>query len=137
MMEYLPITSTIAASLAIVMFALTVTVSIGRINLGKAEGDVAKYPIGDGNDENLKRRIGAFRNFTEYAPMCLILIALIEINGAGASLIWGLGVAFVAGRLLHVVGMLTNPHFPLPRIIGMFATYAALLVPAGWLILGN
>ncbi len=135
-MEYLPITSTIAASLAVVMLILTLMVSIGRINLGKAEGDVAKYPIGDGNDENLKRRISAFNNFTEYAPMCIIMIALIEINGASSSLIWSLGVAFVAGRILHVIGMLTNPHFPLPRIIGMFATYAALFVPVGWLILG-
>lgn len=134
-MEYLPITSVIAVSLAVTMFIITLMVSIGRVNLGKAEGDVAKYPIGDGDNENLKRRISAFSNFTEYAPMCLIMIALIEINGASSSLIWSLGVAFVAGRILHVIGMLTNPNFPLPRIIGMFATYAALLVPAGWLIL--
>ncbi len=133
-MDYLPITSMIAASLAVIMFTLTFMVSIGRINLGKAEGDTAKYPIHDGNDENLKRRISAFSNFTEYAPMCLIMIALIEINGATSTLIWSLGVAFVAGRILHVIGMLTNPHFPLPRIIGMLATYAALLVPAAWLV---
>ncbi len=134
-MEYLPITSIIAASLAVIMFALTSMVSIGRINLGKAEGNSAKYPIHDGNNENLKRRISAFSNFTEYAPMCLVMIALIEINGATSTLIWSLGLAFVAGRILHVIGMLTNPHFPLPRIIGMFATYAALLVPAAWLVI--
>ncbi len=133
-MDYLPITSMIAASLAVIMFTLTSMVSIGRINLGKAEGDTAKYPIHDGNDENLKRRISAFSNFSEYAPMCLVMIALIEINGATSTLILSLGVAFVSGRILHVIGMLTNPHFPLPRIIGMLATYAALLVPAAWLV---
>jgi len=134
-MIYLPVTSTIATSLAFIMLVLTFMVSISRINLGKSEGDIAKYPIHDGNNENLKRRISAFSNFTEYAPMCLIMIALIEINGATSTLLWVLGGSFVAGRILHVIGMLTNPHFPLPRIIGMFATYASLLVPAGWLVI--
>ena len=132
-MAYLPITATFAATLAVLMFVLTLLVSMGRINLGKAEGDAAKYPIHDGNDETLKRRIGAFNNFTEYTPMSLIMLALIEFNGAPATLIWILGASFVGGRVLHVIGMLTNPHFPLPRIVGMFATYAILLVPAGWL----
>lgn len=134
-MDYIPITSIIASALAVLMFILTLTVSMARINLGKAEGDVAKYPIHDGNDEYLKRRIAAFSNFTEYTPMCLIMLALIEANGASSTLIWSLGASFIAGRVLHVFGMLTNPHFPLPRIIGMFATYATLLLPAGWLIL--
>lgn len=133
-MNYLPITSMIAASLAVIMFTLTFMVSVGRINLGKAEGDTAKYPIHDGGNENLKRRISAFGNFTEYVPMCVIMIALVEINGATSILIWSLGVAFVIGRILHAIGMLINPHFPLPRIIGMFATYAVLLMSAGWLV---
>lgn len=132
---YLPITLTIAAALAMLMFILTISVSLRRISLRKAEGDVAKYPIHDGNDENLKRRIGAFSNFIEYAPMCLIMLALLETNGASSTLIWSLGAAFVAGRVLHAIGMLTNPHFPLPRIIGMCATYAVVLVPAGWLVM--
>jgi len=132
-MDFLPITSIISATLALIMFVLTLMVSLGRINLGKAEGDIAKYPIDDGNNESLKRRIATFRNFTEYVPMGLIMLALIEINGASSTLVWGLGVAFIIGRLLHVMGMLINPHFPLPRIIGMFATYAILLVPAVWL----
>lgn len=134
-MNYLPITSMIAATLAFLMFGLSLMVSMGRINLGKAEGDVAKYPIHDGNNENLKRRIGSFSNFTEYAPMCLIMLALIEASGASPTLIWSLGISFVVGRVLHLVGMLINPHYPLPRITGMLATYATLLIPAGWLFL--
>lgn len=101
----------------------------------KQRGDAGKYPIHDGDDENLKRRIGAFTNFIEYVPVALLLLALIELQGATSVLIWGLGVAFVIGRILHAIGMLSNPHFPLPRIIGMLATYAVLLIPAGWLIL--
>ncbi len=126
-MELIPITTNIAVFLAIQMFVLTLMVSFRRVSLGKAEGDVAKYPIHDGNDELLARRIGAFSNFIEYAPMCIIMLALLEISGASAALIWGLGASFAVGRVLHAIGMFINPHFPLPRIIGMFATYAVLL----------
>lgn len=134
-MDVLVITSKIAAALAIQMLVLTLMVSIRRVTLGKAEGDVAKYPYQDGNDETLKRRIRALGNFTEYVPLCLIMLALIEFNGASVGLLWGLGIFFVVGRILHSIGMLSNPHFPLPRIIGMFATYAVLTVPAIWLFL--
>ena len=134
-MEVLEITSKIAAALAIQMLVLSMMVSMRRVELGKSEGDIAKYPYQDGNDETLKRRMRAFGNFIEYVPMCLIMLALIEFNGAGEKLLWGLGVCFVLGRISHSIGMLSNPHFPAPRIIGMFATYAMLIVPAVWLLL--
>tara|TARA_B110000211_G_C13993839_1_gene515267 strand:- start:227 stop:634 length:408 start_codon:yes stop_codon:yes gene_type:complete len=133
-MEFLDITSKIAAVLAIQMLFLTMLVSMRRVALGKSEGDIAKYPYQDGNDESLKRRIRAFGNFIEYVPMCLIMLALIEFNGASEKLLWGLGVFLIIGRISHSVGMLSNPHFPVPRIIGMFASYAALIVPAIWLL---
>lgn len=133
-MEVLDITSKIAAVLAIQMFILTMMVSMRRVALGKSEGDIAKYPYQDGGDETLIRRIRAFGNFIEYTPMCVIMLALIEFNGANQNLLWGLGGFFIIGRILHSIGMLTNPHFPVPRIIGMFATYAVLVVSAAWLL---
>lgn len=133
----LEITSYIAAFLAIIMFVLTMMVSMQRVNLGKQAGDIAKFVFGDGDDEIMRRRIRAFGNFIEYVPTCLIMIALIEMQGASDTLVWCVGGAFVVGRLLHATGMLTNPRKPLLRIVGMFATYAALLVPAGWLLLAH
>lgn len=134
-MEILEITSKIAALLAVHMFVLTMLVSMRRVSLGKSEGDIAKYPYEDGGDEKLKRRIRAFGNFIEYVPMCLIMLALIEFHGANGNLVWGLGVCFILGRIAHSIGMLFSPHFPLPRIIGMFSTYAVLLVSAAWLFI--
>ena len=133
-MEMLEITSIITAILAIQMFVLSLIVSLRRVSLGKAEGDIAKYPYQDGNDETLRRRIRAFGNFSEYVPMCLIMLGLIEFRGANQNLVWGLGIAFVIGRIFHSIGMLSNPHFPLPRIVGMLSTYALLVVSAVWLV---
>jgi len=134
-MEIIQITSKIAAILAVLMFILTMMVSLRRVELGKEHGDIAKFPYQDGDDEKLKRRIRAFGNFIEYTPMCIIMLGLLEVSGGSSTLIWALGSVFVVGRILHAAGMLTNPHFPLPRIIGMFATYAILVAPAIWFFL--
>ena len=134
-MQSLPITSLVAASLGVVMFYLTMIVSMRRVQLGKEAGDIAAFVFGDGDDETLRRRIRAFGNFVEYTPFGLIMLALIEIQGAPFLLVLTLGVAFALGRILHAFGMLFNPRVPLPRIIGMFATYAVILFPAAWLVL--
>ncbi|MBL1321572.1 MAG: MAPEG family protein [Methylophaga sp.] len=133
-MALLPITSTIAAPLAILMFVLTLLVSLRRIQLGKEDGDIAKFVFGHGDDEAFRCRIRAFGNFIEYVPMALLVLAFIELQGAPSVLVWWLGGLFAVGRLLHAIGMLFSPRFPLPRAVGMLPTYAVLLVSAGWLI---
>jgi len=130
----LPITSTIAAALAIVMFPLTVQVSMRRAAIGVKAGDVAKAVFGDADDPGLRAAIRAFGNFTEYAPMCLLLLALMELQGASSSLLWGIGGAFVLGRLIHGLSMTYIPRSPAPRGLAMIATYASLLVPAWWFL---
>lgn len=135
-MESLTITPLLAAVLAVQMFILSLMVSMRRVSLGRAEGDIAKYPYQDGRDETLRRRMRAFGNFVEYTPLCLLLLGMLEWRSESIELIWGLGLAFIAGRILHALGMLLNPYFPLPRIVGMLCTYAVLLVSA-YLILND
>lgn len=134
-MNLLPITSTIAAILAIVMLPLTVQVTMQRVALGKAMGDIAGVAFGDGNDKVLRRRIDAFGNFMEYVPMCLIMLALIENGGASPNIVWGVGGMLVLGRSIHALSILYVKN-PAPKAIGMFMTYSAFIVPAIWLI-GN
>lgn len=74
----LPFTSITAASLAMIMLPLTLQVSLRRVAIGSVV-------FGDGGDDVLRRRIRAFGNFTEYTPLCLILLALLEAQGAGAT----------------------------------------------------
>lgn len=131
-METLEITSRIVALLAIQMLVLSMLVSFRRVSLGKAQGDIAKYPYQDGGDETLRRRIRAFGNFIEYSPMGILIIAIMELNDVSPTLLWGLGGAFVLGRVLHSIGMLSNPHFPPPRILGMLSTYAVLIAGFVW-----
>jgi uncharacterized membrane protein YecN with MAPEG domain len=127
----LPITSIVAAILAILLFVLTLLVSLRRAALGKSAGDIAKYVFGDGDDEILRRRGRAFGNLIEYAPICVIMIALLEGQGASATLLLWLGGAFIIGRIVHAISMLFIPRNPLPRGLAMMTTYLVLLISAG------
>lgn len=130
----LPVTSVIAALLAIIMFPLALQISLRRVAIGKAAGDVSKAVFGDQGNPGLRNAIRAFGNFTEYTPVCLVLLALMELQGASPLLLWWVGGCFVAGRLVHGVAMSLIPNVPAPRALAMLTTYAAMLVPAMWLL---
>jgi hypothetical protein len=84
--------------------------------------------IGDGGDAELARRVRAHANFTEYVPLALILMLLIEIAGIGAWLVHGLGVSLVAGRLVHAWSMTASSITA--RTVGMSLTLMVVGVAA-------
>ena len=64
-----------------------------------------KIWVGDGSHPLLTARMRAHLNFAEYAPVVLILIALIEAT-TGSPLWLGIVAAlFILGRILHAFGM--------------------------------
>ena len=90
----------------------------------------------DTSDDNmLQRAIRAHGNLTEYAPMMLIVLYLLEISGAGTTTLHSLGLSFLIGRLMHGVcfGFMKS-SMPL-RIGGTALTLTPLLL-AG-IILGS
>jgi uncharacterized membrane protein YecN with MAPEG domain len=87
-----------------------------------------RVSIGDGEDEILARRIRAQGNFIEYVPMALVLLLLLELGGASAWLLHGLGIALLVGRLVHAWSLAA--HNGTGRIIGMGLTFGVLVVAA-------
>lgn len=87
-----------------------------------------RVSIGDGEDEILALRIRAHGNFIEYVPMALVLLLLLELGGASAWLLHGLGIALLAGRLVHAWSL--GAHNGTGRIIGMGLTFGVLAVAA-------
>ena len=53
-------------------------------------------PLGDDGDERLLRVRSVHANFAQYTPFCIVLIALIEIQGGPLLLIHGLGISISA-----------------------------------------
>lgn len=83
--------------------------------------------LGDQGDKLLERRVRAFGNFTEYVPMSLILIGLLEWRGGPAVIF---ACALLVARLSHAFSFYQNGgakrHF-LFRRIGMLLQLGVLL----------
>ncbi len=119
-MTGLPVTSVTAAIAALMLIALSVPVSLRRGKIKAASGDAG--------DATLQRLIRAQGNFVEYAPMGLILLALVEVGVTPAGLLWTIGILLVAGRGLHALGMLRGSV--MVKGLGMLGTFASLLTSA-------
>jgi uncharacterized membrane protein YecN with MAPEG domain len=122
----LPITLTIAAAAAVLHIWLAARVSQLR--------NRHKVSIGDGGNEALIRRMRAHANYGENLPVVLILLALLELAGGDARILWGAAILFILARLLHAVGM-DRPQPSRLRMIGMMGTTLALVVLAGYAVL--
>ncbi len=96
-MMMLPISLTIAAGAALLNIWLAMRV--GRLRTTE------KVSIGDGGNEMLTRRMRAHSNYVESTAFVLILMALIELALGTSLWLWGVGALYLAGRILHAIGM--------------------------------
>lgn len=117
-MTILPISLTIAGAAALINVWLGARV--GRVRRAR------QILIGDGGDAALAARMRAQSNFTEYAPLFLILLALVELASESPVWLWGVGALFIAGRILHAFGMDRPTANPL-RTGGMALTLVTLI----------
>lgn len=122
-MIILPVTLTIAGAAALLNFWLAMRV--GRVRVSD------KVSIGDGGNARLTARMRAQANFVEYTPFVLILLGLIELAVGTSLWLWGIGGAYIVGRILHAFGMEASMPGKL-RMIGIVITMLSLIVLAVW-----
>ncbi len=122
-----PITALFAALLTLIFITLNLLAIRAR---GKTT-----IPLGDRGDDRLLEASRRQMNFVENVPLALLLMALAEAGGAGATVLTSAGVVLVLARLLHPFGItVTNAAHPL-RIGGAVATTAVQLALAIVLLL--
>lgn len=107
----LPIALTTAGAAALINAWLAMRV--GRLRVSE------KVSLGDGGNDRVLGRMRAHANFAEFAPIVLILIALIEFAQGTSIWLWIVAVAFLIGRILHGLGM---DGLPRGRMIGAVVT---------------
>jgi uncharacterized protein len=95
----------------------------------------AKVRLGDGDVPALKRAIAAHSNFSQYVPICLILLAFIESAQLNSYLVHALGTALLLGRISHAFGISQDPEKLIFRRIGMVLTFTMLFVASLALLL--
>jgi uncharacterized protein len=124
---HVPITAIYAALQA--LLAIGLVVPVGQL---RAKANVS---LGAGGNPQLETAIRRHANWTEHVPIALLLMALLELNGASAALLHGLGITLLVARVLHPLGLdPTTMRRPL-RGIGAFATLIVTLVAAIALLL--
>ena len=69
-------------------------------------------------------------NFVEHAPLALILIAIVELNGAPSVWVHSLGGALVVARIIHPFGIQADSVTHPARAIGAILTALVTLVAA-------
>ena len=119
-----------AALLALVYLSLS-----GWVMGSRVSGNVL---FGDGGDESMLKWVRSHANFSEYVPLALILVGLLEAGGGSPGLVQGLLVALLVGRILHPIGMFAAPNSPRQfacRGGGILLTMATLAIAAIALLL--
>jgi uncharacterized membrane protein YecN with MAPEG domain len=125
----LPITSLYVGLLTLVFLALSYRVIFFR--------RANRVSLGDADSKDLRQRVRGQANFAEYAPIGLIILACVELQGAPAIAVHMLGLLLFAGRLLHAMAFWVHPMNFTYRTIGMILTTAMQAVGAVGLILHN
>jgi len=123
----LDVTPIYAALLAL----LFVFLSLRTIRLRRRH----RVALGDGDNPELRRAMRAHANFAEYVPFALLLVYFVERDGAHLALVHALGLALLAGRLLHAWGVSQPREDFRFRVTGMVLSFGVLLTTALLLLL--
>lgn len=111
-----------AGILALLMAALSIRVPMRRAALDQ--------PWGTGDDLILETRVRVFGNFTEYVPMILLLMWMLELRGQSAIFLHSAGTALVVTRLIHALILTAGPMSAVQKIgraIGAMGTWLVLV----------
>ena len=114
------VTPLYAGLLGLLLIVLAVNISRYRVGL--------KISVGDGGHPGLKRAIRAHANLTENAPLALILLLSVEVQGFSASVVHALGGTLVVGRVLHAFSLSRYEGASAGRAIGILLTWVMILV---------
>lgn len=107
---------------------LTIILAIilgARIGLYRAKKGVS---ILDGGDMEIAQRMRVHGNMMETAALTILALGVIELNGAGTTLLHGLGIAYILARIAHAIGLKhDNISHPLRTVGAMGSTLVMLI----------
>ncbi|MEM7081060.1 MAG: MAPEG family protein [Pseudomonadota bacterium] len=114
----LPVTLITACILGLLFIWLCIYVINGRVK--------NEALIGDAGNTDMLFRIRTHANFTEYVPIFLILLALLELHGGNRIALIVIAAVFVIARVLHILGMGEDANLK-PRQIGIVGSFTGII----------
>jgi len=123
-----PITALYAGLLGLLMLVLAFRVVAVR--------RATAIGLGDGGNALLFSRIRIHGNAAEYVPLALLLMLVLELNGASPRELHVMGIALLVGRLAHAQGLSFSEGVSPGRLVGNVLTWGVILVAAVQNVLG-
>lgn len=108
----LPVTTVSTVLFALIVIPLSLQVTLRRVAVGI-------IVAGDGEDRVLKLRRETLRNFAEYVPLGLLLLAMYESTFGQVTSTMVFAGMFVCSRLLHIFGFqfMQSPRYFAPAMV--------------------
>jgi uncharacterized membrane protein YecN with MAPEG domain len=103
------------------LLLIVLAFNVSRFRVGR------NIASGDGGDPGLRRAIRAHANLIENAPLALILLLMVEVQGFSAPVIHVLGSVLVIGRALHAFGISRHEGRSVGRATGILLTWLMIL----------
>ena len=105
---------------------LTILAIFLGLNTGFARGR-NNTMLGEGDSAELLQAVRAHGNLIEHAPLALILLGLIEMQGAEAWVLHLLGSLFFLFRILHAYGLSISRESTPYRVLGALGSWLLML----------
>jgi len=87
-----------------------------------------KISMGDGGDPRARLLMRRHGNLVETAALTLLALAIIELGGAPASLLHGLGIAYILARIAHPIGLQIDSITHPLRTVGAAGSMLVMLI---------
>lgn len=94
-----------------------------------------RISLGDNGDPEMRQRMRTHANCAEYAPIGVILLLLLELQGVPSWVAHASGLCLLAGRMLHAIGLQPHPMNFRQRTLGMALTLSQIIGTAIVLLL--
>ena len=121
----IPITAVFTGIFAIMLAVISIRVT--RVRQRK------KISLLDGGDKEMTAAIRVQGNFTEYVPMALLLMGLLESAGTKHWIVYLFGALLLVARIAHAYALYAG-FFP-ARVFGTSLTWALIAI-GGLLVIG-
>ena len=114
------ITLLYASLLTMLAIFLAIKVGMNRVD--------TNIMTGEGESFMLLQSVRAHGNLIEYAPLALILLALLEMQNLSDSMLHLCGSLFILVRILHAYGVTISRESTPYRLVGALGTWLIMLI---------
>ncbi|MDQ0011347.1 putative membrane protein YecN with MAPEG domain [Luteibacter jiangsuensis] len=86
--------------------------------------------LGDGGDRAVACAVRSHGNATEYVPLALILLLVLELNQTLPVLLHAFGIVLLLARIAHAIGLSGTPGYSAGRATGAAITLLVIALMA-------